>query len=70
MHTDVGVTVFRSDNSVAFKGVLQGKLYLVDFTNDKAKLDTCLTTKTEYGLALASPTCPYWDEESPQASKM
>jgi hypothetical protein len=29
---DVGVTVFRrSDDLVAFKGVLKGKLYLVDF---------------------------------------
>jgi hypothetical protein len=29
---DTGVTVFRrSDDSVAFKGVLEGQLYLVDF---------------------------------------
>jgi hypothetical protein len=29
---DIGVTVFRrSDGSVAFKGVLKGQLYLVDF---------------------------------------
>jgi hypothetical protein len=34
-------TVFRrSDDSVAFKGVLEGQLYLVDF--NRAKLDTCL----------------------------
>jgi hypothetical protein len=40
---DVGVTVFwRSDDSIAFKGVLKGKLYLVDFSNDKVELDTCL----------------------------
>jgi hypothetical protein len=32
LFTDVGVTVFtRSDDSVAFKGVLEGQLYLVDF---------------------------------------
>jgi hypothetical protein len=24
----------RSDNSVAFKGVLKGKLYLIDFSNE------------------------------------
>jgi hypothetical protein len=36
----------RSDDSVAFKGVLKGKLYLVDFSNDKVELDTCLIYKT------------------------
>jgi hypothetical protein len=42
---DLGVTVFRSnDDSVAFKGVLEGQLYLVDF--DRAELDTCLIAKT------------------------
>jgi hypothetical protein len=31
LFTDVGVTVFRrSDDSIAFKGVLDGQLYLVD----------------------------------------
>jgi hypothetical protein len=40
--TDVGVTVFRrSDDSIAFKGVLDGQLYLVDFNDIKAELDTC-----------------------------
>jgi transposase InsO family protein len=32
LFTDIGVTVFRrSDDSVAFKGVLEGQLYFVDF---------------------------------------
>jgi hypothetical protein len=32
LFTDKGVTVFRrSDGSFAFKGVLRGKLYFVDF---------------------------------------
>jgi hypothetical protein len=45
---DIGVTVFRrSDDSVAFKGVLEGQLYLVDF--NKAELDTCLNSKTNMG---------------------
>jgi hypothetical protein len=36
LFTDVGVTVFRrSDDSIAFKGV-KGKLYLGDFSNDRA----------------------------------
>jgi hypothetical protein len=40
LFTDVGVTVFRrSDDLVAFKGVLEGQLYLVDF--NRAELDTC-----------------------------
>src|SRR6187455_2270477 len=45
LFTDTDVTVFRrSDNSVAFKGVLEGQLYLVDF--NRAELDTCLIAKT------------------------
>jgi hypothetical protein len=48
LFTDIGVTVFRrSDDSVAFKGVLEGQLYLVDF--NKAELDTCLIAKTNMG---------------------
>jgi hypothetical protein len=48
LFTDIGVTVFRrSDDSVAFKGVLEGQLYLVDF--NKAELDTCLIAKTTMG---------------------
>jgi hypothetical protein len=47
LFTDVGVTVFRiSDDSIAFKGVLDGQLYLVD---NNAELDTCLTVKTNMG---------------------
>jgi hypothetical protein len=47
LFTDIGVPVFRSDYSVAFKGVLEGQLYLVDF--NRAKLDTCLIAKTNMG---------------------
>jgi hypothetical protein len=48
--TDVGVTVFRrSDDSIAFKGMLYGQLNLVDFNDNKAKLDTCLIAKTNVG---------------------
>jgi hypothetical protein len=48
LFTDVGVTVFRRcDDSIAFKGVLEGQLYLVDF--DRAELDTCLIAKTNMG---------------------
>jgi hypothetical protein len=50
LFTDIGVSVFRrSDNSIGFKGVLKRKLYLVDFSNDKAELDTCLIAKTNMG---------------------
>jgi hypothetical protein len=50
LFTNVGVTVFRrSDNSIAFKGVLDGQLYLVDFNDNKARLDTCLIAKTNMG---------------------
>jgi hypothetical protein len=37
------VTVFRrADDSVASKGELKGRLYLVDVTSDKTQFDTCL----------------------------
>jgi hypothetical protein len=41
LFTDVSVIVFRrSDDSIAFKGVLDGQLYLVDFNDNQAELDT------------------------------
>jgi hypothetical protein len=50
LFVDAGVMVFRrSDDSVDFKGVLKGKLYLVDFLNDKVELDACLISKTNMG---------------------
>jgi transposase InsO family protein len=50
LFTDKGVTVFRrSDGYFAFKGVLRGKLYLVDFIPKKVELDRCLITKTNMG---------------------
>jgi hypothetical protein len=50
LFTDIGVTVFRrSDGSIAFKGVLDGQLYLVDFNDNQAELDTCLIAKTNMG---------------------
>jgi hypothetical protein len=50
LFTDVDVTVFRrNDDSLAFKGVLDGQLYLVDFTDNNAGLDTCLIAKTNMG---------------------
>jgi hypothetical protein len=46
LFTNEGVTVFRrGDDSVAFKGELKGRLYLVDFSSDKSQLDTCLLAK-------------------------
>jgi transposase InsO family protein len=50
LFTDISVTVFRrSDDSIAFKGVLDGQLYLVDFNDNKAELDTFLIAKTNMG---------------------
>jgi hypothetical protein len=47
LFTDKGVTVFRrSDGSFVFKGVLRGKLYLVDFIPEELELDRCLIAKT------------------------
>jgi len=50
LFTNEDVTVFRrSDNSLAFKGVRKGKLFLVDFSKEKAQLDACLMAKTDLG---------------------
>jgi hypothetical protein len=50
LFTEVGVTVFkRSDDSVTFKGVLDGQLYLVNFNDNQAELNTLLITKTNMG---------------------
>jgi hypothetical protein len=50
LFTDKGVTVFRrSDGSFAFKGVLRGKLYLVEFIPEEVELDRCLIAKTNMG---------------------
>jgi hypothetical protein len=43
LFTNIDVIVFRrSDSSLAFKGVFDGKFYLVDFTKENANLDACL----------------------------
>jgi hypothetical protein len=50
LFTDIGVTVFRrSDDSIAFKGVLDGQLYLVNFNDNNVEIDTCLISKTNMG---------------------
>jgi hypothetical protein len=50
LFTDVGVTIFkRSDDSIAFKRVLDVQLYLVDFNDNNAELDSCLIAKTNMG---------------------
>jgi hypothetical protein len=50
LFTNIDVSVFRrSDGSLAFKGVLDYKLYLVDFAKENADLDACLITKTNMG---------------------
>jgi hypothetical protein len=42
LFTNKGVTVFRrSDGSFAFKGILRGKLYHVDFVPAEVELDKC-----------------------------
>jgi hypothetical protein len=66
--TNIDVSIFRrSDGSLAFKGVLDDKLYLVDFSKEEADLDACLIAKTRMVVASPSSTC--WDEESSQTSK-
>jgi transposase InsO family protein len=48
--TNIDVSVFRrSDGSLAFEGVLDDKLYLVDFSRENVDLDACLIAKTNMG---------------------
>jgi hypothetical protein len=50
LFTNIDVFVFRrSDGSLAFKGVLDDKLYLVDFTKENVDLDAYLIVKTNMG---------------------
>jgi transposase InsO family protein len=50
LFTNFDVFVFRrSDGSLAFKGVLDDKLYLVDFSKENVDLDACLVAKTNMG---------------------
>jgi hypothetical protein len=50
LFTNKCVTVFRrSDSSFAFKCVLRGKLYLVEFIPEEVELDKCLIAKRNMG---------------------
>jgi hypothetical protein len=50
LFTNKGVTIFRrSDGSFAFKGVLRGKLYLVDIVLEELELDKSLIAKRNMG---------------------
>jgi transposase InsO family protein len=50
LFTNIDISVFRrSDGSLAFKGVLDDKLYLVDFSKEEADLYACLIAKTSMG---------------------
>jgi hypothetical protein len=54
LFTDKGVTVFRrSDGSFAFKCILKGKLYLIDFIPKEVELDRCLIAKNKHELVVA-----------------
>jgi hypothetical protein len=50
LFTNKGVTIFRrSDDLFAFKGVLRGKFYLVDFILEEVELNKWLIEKTNMG---------------------
>ena len=50
LFTDKGVEDSkREDSSIVFMGHLKNKLYLVDFSKSKAKLETCLVAKSIMG---------------------
>ena len=50
LFTNEGVTVTRrEDSSIAFTGLLKGKVYLVDFSKEKIEPKTCLVAKSDLG---------------------
>jgi hypothetical protein len=50
LFTNIDVSFFRrSDGSLAFKCVLDDKLYLVNFTKENVDLDACLIDKANLG---------------------
>ena len=50
LFTNEGVTVTRrEDSSIAFTGLLKGKVYIVDFSKEKIELKTCLVAKSNLG---------------------
>jgi hypothetical protein len=50
LFTNKGVTVFKkSDGYFAFKSILRGKLYLVDFVHEEVELHKCLIAKSNMG---------------------
>jgi hypothetical protein len=50
LFTNKGVTVFRrSDDSFTFKGILRGKLYVVDFVPEEVELNKFLIAKRNMG---------------------
>jgi hypothetical protein len=50
LFTNIDVSVFRRCyGSLAFDGVLDDKLYLVDFTKENVDLDACLIANTNMG---------------------
>jgi hypothetical protein len=49
MFTSLEKNDTTSDGSFAFKGVLRGKLYLIDFVHEKVELDKCLIAKRNMG---------------------
>nr|CAH66492.1 H0321H01.1 [Oryza sativa]CAH66516.1 OSIGBa0142C11.4 [Oryza sativa] len=45
----IRVSIVRDDSSIAFKGVLKGDLYLVDFDVDRVNPEACLIAKSSMG---------------------
>jgi hypothetical protein len=61
LFTNVDVSVFRRiDGSLAFNGVLDSKLYLVDFSKEEDDLDACLIAKTSMGWLWHRRLAHFW----------
>ena len=50
LFTNEGMTITRrEDSSIAFTGLLKGKVYIVDFSKEKIEPKTCLVAKSDLG---------------------
>ena len=50
LFTNEGMTITRrEDSSIAFTGLLKGKVYIVDFSKERIEHNTCLVAKSNLG---------------------
>ena len=69
LFTNEGMTITRrEDSSIAFTGLLKGKVYIVDFSKEKIEPKTCLVAKSDLSW-LWHRRLAHWHEELGQTLK-